>query len=102
MRIIKRSTLRTYWQRHPDAEIPLRNWLDATKSAQWRQIQEVRQTFPHADSATAASGNTVTIFNIGGNDYRLIVSIKYKWGAVYIRDFLTHAEYSKAAWKKRH
>lgn len=59
-------------------------------------------TFPHADAATVRSGNTVTIFNIGGNDYRLIVSIKYKWGVVYVRDFLTHAEYSKDAWKMRH
>lgn len=102
MRIIKKSTLRGYWHRHPGAETPLRNWLDAVKSARWRQIQDLRKTFPHADSAIVGSGNTVTIFNIGGNDYRLLVSIKYKWGVLYIRDFLTHAEYSKGAWKKRH
>jgi mRNA interferase HigB len=42
------------------------------------------------------------VFNIGGNDYRLVVSIKYRWGVVYIRDFLTHAEYDKDSWKNRH
>lgn len=48
------------------------------------------------------SGNIVTIFNIGGKDFRLVVSIKYRWRMVYVRDFLTHAEYSKESWKKRH
>jgi mRNA interferase HigB len=82
--------------------MPLRNWLDVAKSARWRQIQDVRKIFPHADSAIVGSGNTVTIFNISGNQYRLIVSIKYKWGVIYIRNFLTHAEYSKNAWKLGH
>ncbi len=102
MRVIKRKTLAEYWRRQPQAEKPLRQWLTAVKEANWQSIQEVRRTFPHADSTVVASGNTVTIFNIGGNDFRLIVSIKYKWGIVYIRDFLTHGEYSKDAWKKRH
>ncbi len=62
----------------------------------------MRMTFPHADAAVVRSGNTVTIFNIGGNEFRLIVSIKYKWGVIYIRDFLTHAQYSRNAWKKKH
>ncbi len=40
------------------------------------------------------------IFDIGGNQYRLITCINYKWKAIYIRDFLTHAEYDKDKWKK--
>jgi mRNA interferase HigB len=102
MRVIKRSTLATYWQKHPDAQTPLRQWLDATRAAEWRSIVEVRGTFPHADAVEVESGHVVTVFNIGGNDYRLVVSIKYRWGMVYIRDFLTHAEYDKDSWKKRH
>jgi len=73
--------------------------LDFAQAADWQNIQQVRTTFPHADDATVASGNTVTIFNIGGNDFRLLVSIKYRWGVIYIRDFMTHAEYTKDAGK---
>jgi mRNA interferase HigB len=102
MRNIKRSTLASYSQEHPKAGRALKQWLDVATSARWSNIQNVRATFPHADAVLVESGNTVTVFNVGGNDYRLIVSIKYKWGTVYIRDFLTHAQYSKNTWKKRH
>jgi mRNA interferase HigB len=102
VRIIKRSTLATYWARHPAAESPLLQWDSVTRAAHWRNISDVRQAFPHADAAVVASGNTVTIFNIGGNNFRLIVSIKYSWGIVYVRDFLTHAAYSSQRWKARH
>ena len=102
MRVIKRTTLAIYWRKHPRAESSLRKWLDIVETAHWQSIQDVRRTFPHADAAVVASGNTVTIFNVGGNDFRLIVSVKYKWGVVYVRDFLTHADYSKGAWKKKH
>jgi mRNA interferase HigB len=102
MRLIKRSTLVQYWRKYPEAERPLKQWLDVAKASRWNNIQAVRMTYPHADAAVVASGNTVTIFNTGGNDFRLIVSIKYKWGIIYIREFLTHPQYSKNAWKKRH
>lgn len=62
----------------------------------------MRRDYPHADAATVASGNVVTIFNVAGNKYRLIVAIRYAYGFIYIRDFLTHAEYDKGRWKGRH
>jgi len=102
MRIIKRTTLAGYWRRHADAQTPIRQWLTVARAADWTSIRDVRQTFPLADAVVARSGNTVTVFNFGGNDYRLVVSIKYRWGVVYVRDFLTHAEYDKDAWKNRH
>ena len=102
MRVIKESTLRSYWQKYPDAEPSLAKWLDVAKRAEWSNLQEVRQQFPSADGVVVKSGNTVTVFNIGGNNYRLIVSIKYKWGVICIRDFLTHAQYDKDSWKNRH
>jgi mRNA interferase HigB len=58
------------------------------------------ETFPHADQVTVASKRTVTVFNIGGNNYRLITAIHYNTKIVYILRFLTHAEYDKDAWKK--
>ena len=102
MRIIKEPTLRGYWERHPEAEAGLAKWLDVARRAQWASLREVRREYPSADGVKVASGNTVTVFNIGGNNYRLVVSIKYRWSVIYIRDFLTHAEYSKDSWKKRH
>ncbi|MGD1276634.1 MAG: type II toxin-antitoxin system HigB family toxin [Tepidisphaeraceae bacterium] len=102
MRLIKRATLKDYARKHPAAESSLFGWAQMTEAADWHSIEDVRRVFPHADSAVVASGNTVTIFNIAGNRFRLVVSIKYRWGVVYVRDFLTHAEYSKDTWKKRH
>ena len=102
MRIIKRTALAAFWITYPRAEVPLRKWLTVAESAKWTSIQDVRKVFPTADAAIVKSGNTVTVFNIGGNDFRLVVSIKYQWSVIYIRDFLTHADYSKDSWKGRH
>ena len=102
MRIIKRSALQAFWRKHPQAEMPLRQWIAVARTADWKNLMDVRRAFPHADPVGVASGNTVTVFNIGGNDFRLIVAIKYGWGIIYVRDFLTHAEYDKDSWKGRH
>jgi mRNA interferase HigB len=75
-------------QEHPNAKRGLEHWLLIARDAEWTNIRAVRQAFPHADAAEEASGNTVTIFNIAGNRYRLVVSIKYRYGMVFVRDFL--------------
>ena len=102
MRIIKPSSVRAYAAKHPTAREPLSAWLLTTSRADWHSLADVRRTYPHADSLLLESGNTVTIFNIAGNTYRLIVAIHYNARRVYIRDFMTHAEYNKEAWKGRH
>lgn len=101
MRIIKISTLRACWQKHPDAEARLRAWIRIVEDAQWQNILDVRSQLPHADAVATARGNLVTVFNIGGGRYRLIVAIHYRSGCVYIREFLTHGDYSKGDWKTR-
>ena len=65
-------------------------------------LPETPDCQPSHAAVSIASGNTVTVFNIGGNDFRLVVSIKYKWGVVYVRELMTHQEYSKDTWKDRH
>ena len=102
MRIIKKSTVRGFWREHPEARTFLEAWLAVAEDADWQSLRDVRRVYPYADGVKVASGNTVTVFNVAGNKYRLIVSIKYRYGIVYIRDFLTHAAYSKEAWKQRH
>jgi len=102
MRIVKPATLRQYAVRHRDARKPLKDWLMTAQVARWRSIEDVRKTYPHADAARVASGATVTIFNIKGHAYRLVTAIHYNTGIVFIRDFMTHAEYDRNAWKERH
>ncbi|MGK7890873.1 MAG: type II toxin-antitoxin system HigB family toxin [Leptolyngbyaceae cyanobacterium] len=94
MRIITRRRLREFWQKHSQAETSLRLWYTRTSSAQWQSLTDVRQVFRSADQV----GN-FTVFNIAGNNYRLITLINYNTRIVFIRYVLTHAEYDKEDWK---
>ena len=62
---------------------------------------DARKTFPHADQVKVKSGRTVTVFNVRGNEFRLITAIHYDRRKVFVLNFLTHAEYSKDTWKNR-
>jgi mRNA interferase HigB len=101
MRVVKPKTVKEYGRNFPDAAASLMGWLKAVREAQWRSIDDVRESYSHADAVKVASGHVVTVFNIRGNRYRLIVAIHYKWGMLYVLRFLTHAEYDKAAWKQQ-
>lgn len=94
MRIITRRRLREFWQKHPRSEASLRIWYTRTSEAQWQTFIDVRRIFRSADQV----GN-LTVFNIGGNNYRLITLIDYKAHIVFIRHVLTHADYDKEDWK---
>lgn len=101
MRIIKRSAIIVFWEKHNQSKEPLEDWYRKTEKAKWLNIGDVRLVYPHADLVTVDSGNTVVVFNIGGNKYRLITAIHYNTGIVYVLDIMTHAEYSKNEWKER-
>ncbi|MFC7339531.1 type II toxin-antitoxin system HigB family toxin [Haloferula chungangensis] len=75
-------------------------WRTVVRSADWKNIEDVRKTYPSADPVKVDSGRTVTIFNVCGNDYRLITAIHYDKQRLYTLRFLTHAEYDKNRWKK--
>jgi len=83
----------------------LAQWLDATANATWGNIHDVKQTFPTVSSfpVTVKGGGqvTATVFNIKGNEYRLITVIIYAAQTVGIRELLTHAEYDRNVWKER-
>lgn len=91
MRIIAVSRLRSFWQQHPDAEQPLKAWYDEAKHARWRTPQDIRDRYT---SASFVGGNRV-VFNIKGNDYRLIVAVAYRFQVLYIKFIGTHAEYDR-------
>jgi mRNA interferase HigB len=99
MRVIKRTMLMEFAQRHADAATSLDRWFQIARRAQWDSLNDVRIEFPHADVVTVASGNPVTVFNVSGNKYRLVTAIHYNRQIVYTLRIMTHAEYSREKWK---
>ncbi|MEZ6234294.1 MAG: type II toxin-antitoxin system HigB family toxin [Phycisphaerales bacterium] len=100
MRVISLKPLKAFWTRHPDAEEPLRAWYTVALGADWGSLQDLRRTYPHADGVKSADGGTLTVFNIGGNKYRLVARIRYDYQLINVRAVLTHAEYDKGSWKE--
>jgi mRNA interferase HigB len=95
MHIVSLKRLKGFWEKHQDAETPLRAWYRVAKQASWTSLVDVRKTYPSADYVDG-----LTVFNISGNKYRLIVTIRYKKGRIFIRHVLTHAEYDQGDWRK--
>jgi mRNA interferase HigB len=95
LHVISKKKLREFWELYPDAQAPLDKWYRVASKANWQSLAEVRQVFPHADAVYEC-----TVFNIGGNKYRLIVSIDYARQVIYVKHVLTHNECDKEGWKK--
>lgn len=95
MHVISRKALRQFWENHPDSEISLQRWYRIVRQSEFSNFAELRQTFPSADKV-----DDLIVFDIGGNKYRLIASIHFNRGKVYVRHVLTHSEYNKEAWKR--
>lgn len=91
MKVIAVSTLRRFWARHPDAEQPFKAWHDEARHANWRTPQDIKRRYASASFI----GNNRVVFNIKGNDYRLIVAVAWRFQAVYIKFVGTHAEYAR-------
>jgi len=103
MQVVGEPGLEKFWTRHTGARDWLQNWLAIVRGARWQRIQDVWETYPTADGGVKVkSGGKVTVFDVGGNNYRLIVTIAYKAQAVTVLEVMTHAEYSKHLWKARY
>jgi mRNA interferase HigB len=100
VRVISLKTLRTFWRKYPDAERPLRQWYKTAIHAEWQSLQHVHSDYPHADGVVGRGGDTLTVFNIGGNKYRLVARIRYDYQLVNVRAVLTHEEYDDGTWKE--
>ena len=83
--------MRDFWKRHPDAAIPLRSWYTLASRANWRRPADVKAAYRNA---SVVAHNRI-VFNIKGNDYRLIVALHYNQGMVFIRFVGTHSAYDK-------
>ncbi|MFY9947774.1 MAG: type II toxin-antitoxin system HigB family toxin [Candidatus Sulfotelmatobacter sp.] len=95
MHVISRKKLKDAASGHIDLEGPLDAWFRIAKKAEWKKLMDVRKTFSSADAV-----GKWTVFNIKGNEYRLIAEINYFFGRIYIRHVLTHAEYDRGGWKR--
>ena len=89
MRIIALGTLRQFWTRRPDAEIPLRAWYALASRADWGRPADIKAAYRNASFVA----NNRVVFNIKGNDYRLVVAVHYNRGMMFIRFIGTHREY---------
>jgi mRNA interferase HigB len=91
MRIISRRILREFYEKHPDATIPLQTWFHDVQRAAWNSLADIKAVY---HNASFIAHNRV-VFNIKGNRYRLVVVVVYQYGVVYIRFVGTHAEYDR-------
>lgn len=90
MRIISKKKLREYYQNNAQAEIPLTEWYLKMKNTHAANVSKLKNDFNSVDAV-----HGYTIFNIGGNNYRLITAVHYNTQYCFIRAIWTHAEYSK-------
>ena len=91
MRVIAVSALRSFWVKHPDAEQALKAWYQEVLNATWTQPADIKASYRNASVLKSRR----VVFNIKGNDYRLIVAIAYKLQIVYIKFIGTHQEYDR-------
>ncbi|MGV8829945.1 MAG: type II toxin-antitoxin system HigB family toxin [Breznakibacter sp.] len=91
MHIISFAKIRDYFTKHGDSKTALEEWHHKAKKAEWKDISDVKQTFNSVD----AVGGDRYVFNIKGNNYRLIAVIRFKIQRLFVRWIGTHAEYDK-------
>ena len=91
MKIVSIKILKEFWTNYPDSEQHLKAWVDEVKQAKWQQPADIKSKYRSA----SVLKNRRIVFNIKGNDYRLIVSVAYRFSAVYIKFIGTHKQYDK-------
>jgi mRNA interferase HigB len=93
--IISRKKLNEFAEKHASASSSLAYWYSLAKRLDFTNYAELRKTFPSADQV-----GKLTVFNIGGNNIRLIAAIHYNRKKIYVRAVLTHSEYDEQRWKE--
>ena len=91
MRVIAKNVLREFWEKHSDCEQLLKSWYQEASNAEWKSPNEIRSEYP---SVSIISNNRI-VFNIKGNNYRLIIKINYAYQIIWIRFIGTHPEYDR-------
>jgi mRNA interferase HigB len=105
MTLLNTRPLVQFARKHRDAAAALEHWVDSVRDAQWRSIVDIRKIYPNADGVRVkVKGHGIvvaTVFNIKGNEYRLITVVDFVGANVIVKEVLTHAEYDRDSWKDR-
>ena len=96
MHIITKKRILDFVKKYPKSKSPLENWYKIVNLSNFKNFDDVRKVFPSADQV-----GIFTVFNIGGNNFRLIAAIHYNRSKIYIREVLTHKEYDLGKWKEK-
>lgn len=91
MRIVTFTKIKEFTEKHANSDVALRDWYFKVKRSEWHTLQDIRHTFNSVDYV----GNNRYVFNIKGNDYRLVAIIIFASSKVYIRFIGTHSQYEK-------
>lgn len=101
--MISRRKLVDFYEARPERKLhadAFNNWFRIARKAEWRNFQDAKATFGQTDVATGTTGRTATIFDIGGNKFRIIAHVDYTRQTVKIEAVMDHREYDKGLWKK--
>lgn len=91
VRVIAKRTLRDFWEKHADCEEQLKSWFRETEKSEWKNINNLKNDYP---SVSILKDNRI-VYNIKGNNYRLIVKFNFEYQICWIRFVGTHTEYDK-------
>ncbi len=91
MRVISFKLIREFIAMHADADVPLRDWYKRTSKADWKSLADIKRTFNTADYV----GNDRYVFDIKGNNYRIVAIVLFINKKVYLRFIGTHDEYER-------
>jgi len=91
MRIVALSTLRAFCGKHPDSETPLRAWYALASRANWKTPADIKAAYRNASFVAERR----VVFNIKGNDYRLVVAVRYDRELMYVRFVGAHQQYDR-------
>lgn len=89
MHLVSMPTILSFLAKHPAAKVPLLTWCQEVRKASWAQPADIKAQYAHASILKSRR----VVFNIKGNDYRLVASVAYRTGFVFVKFVGTHAEY---------
>ena len=96
MRVISKKKISDFVYSHPESKASLENWYRIVSLSSFGNLPELRRTFPSADQV-----DHLSVFNISGNKFCLVIAIHYNRQVCYVREILTHADYNGNRWRER-
>jgi mRNA interferase HigB len=95
MRVLGTDKLWEFMKKHPQARGPLAAWLAEAESARWARWADLKDRYPRADLVPGRNVGRLVVFDIKGNDYRLVAHVHFDQQFIVVRRVGTHAEYNK-------